>query len=433
MRKFKLDKTNLAYGISTTAEGTATKVVTIPSDGNTKWTLVPGSQIQVKFSNTNTAETPKLDVNGTGAKAIDFNTKLNYLIAGKIYTFVYDGTNYVLLDEYHRVDGLGGDHAEVFNNPNNIASGDYAHAEGINTKASAIAAHAEGGVTIASGNGSHAEGTTTTAEGESSHAEGRSTTAEGESSHAEGYSTWALGEASHTEGYEAYTEGVASHAEGHATSAKGNYSHAEGIQTVAEGNGSHAEGVETLAKGYGSHAEGGNMSTEGIPYPSAALPLYHWEGSETYEINSTTAEGDHSHAEGIMTLAYGDASHSEGGFTVASGESSHAEGCGTLASGTHSHAEGGYTIASGWDSHAEGYYTIANGDSQHVQGKYNIPDEDERYAHIVGNGSYNARSNAYTLDWEGNSYQAGKTMTMAAGAFSFVYNETTKSLDFNFA
>ena len=134
-----------------------------------------------------------------------------------------------------------------------------------------------------------------------------------------------------------------------------------------------------------------------------------------------------------MTLAYGDSSHSEGDFTVASGESSHAEGTGTLACGKWSHAEGFCTIASGYGSHAEGLYTHAQGEYQHVQGKYNIPDEDEKYAHIVGNGTWQAKSNAYTLDWEGNSYQSGKTMTMAAGAFSFVYNETTKSLDFNFA
>lgn len=48
--------------------------------------------------------------------------------------------------------------------------------------------------------------------------------------------------------------------------------------------------------------------------------------------------------------------------------------------------------------------------AQHVQGKYNIKDTEEKYAHIVGNGTYNyqtyspAESNAHTLDWEGNAW-----------------------------
>lgn len=44
---------------------------------------------------------------------------------------------------------------------------------------------------------------------------------------------------------------------------------------------------------------------------------------------------------------------------------------------------------------------------QHVQGRYNIPSGVENgygpddYAHIVGNGSDDARSNAHTLTWSG--------------------------------
>ena len=67
------------------------------------------------------------------------------------------------------------------------------------------------------------------------------------------------------------------------------------------------------------------------------------------------------------------------------------------------HAYGAY-------SHAEGRGTIANGNYQHVQGKFNIPteDNDESIAFIIGNGSEDVRrSNAYTLDFQGNSKQAG--------------------------
>lgn len=60
-------------------------------------------------------------------------------------------------------------------------------------------------------------------------------------------------------------------------------------------------------------------------------------------------------------------------------------------------------------SHAEGDRTIASSENQHVQGKYNIEDATNTYAHIVGNGtSDTSRSNAHTLDWNGNAWYAGK-------------------------
>lgn len=72
--------------------------------------------------------------------------------------------------------------------------------------------------------------------------------------------------------------------------------------------------------------------------------------------------------------------------------------------------EGEYAnVASGIYSHAEGYGTKASSPKQHVQGKYNIEDTAGEYAHIVGNGTAdNARSNAHTLDWNGNAWYAGK-------------------------
>ena len=123
---------------------------------------------------------------------------------------------------------------------------------------------------------------------------------------------------------------------------------------------------------------------------------------------NTTASGKYSHAEGYMTTASGKYSHAEGYNTTASGERSHAEGDGATASGWFSHAEGNNATSSGGISHAEGYRTIASGNYSHVQGKYNIDDSDGKYASIVGNGtSDTARSNAHTLDWEGNAWYAG--------------------------
>ena len=89
------------------------------------------------------------------------------------------------------------------------------------------------------------------------------------------------------------------------------------------------------------------------------------------------------------------------------GEYSINEGIST-ASGDFSHAEGYHTTASGDFSHAEGYATIAESIYQHAQGRYNLRDTENKYAHIVGNGTEDARSNAHTIDWDGNAWFAGK-------------------------
>ena len=161
------------------------------------------------------------------------------------------------------------------------------------------------------------------------------------------------------------------------------------------GTGSSAIGIGVEASGINSHAEG-NVTTASAPYS-------HAEGT------STTASGEQSHAEGEGTTGSGNSSHAEGFKSTASGNSSHAEGSNTTASGDTSHAEGNNTTASGNNSHVEGIGTIASGEEQHVQGRHNIEDTANKYAHIVGNGSsYYDKSNAHTLDWNGNAWYAGK-------------------------
>ncbi|MBE6148248.1 MAG: hypothetical protein E7167_01855 [Firmicutes bacterium] len=109
------------YALCNTAAGTAAKTTTI-----TGYTLIAGARVHIKFLNTNTAANPTLNINGSGAKSINFNTKLPILRANIIYTFIYDGTNYVLLESNHGV----GNFAEIFNDSANSAIGAYSHAEG---------------------------------------------------------------------------------------------------------------------------------------------------------------------------------------------------------------------------------------------------------------------------------------------------------------
>ena len=159
------------------------------------------------------------------------------------------------------------------------------------------------------------------------------------------------------------------------------YSHAEGCHTLAQGDSSHAEGINTLASGKFTHAEG----------------------------NKTHATAESAHAEGYGTIANGIGSHSEGTNTQANGNGAHAEGDGCIANAARSHAEGQNTQARAVFSHAEGLgtYIPPEAPGQHVQGKYNKQDNDGIYAHIVGNGTSEARSNAHTLDWNGNAWFAG--------------------------
>ena len=93
----------------------------------------------------------------------------------------------------------------------------------------------------------------------------------------------------------------------------------------------------------------------------------------------------------------------------ATSDYAYAEGECTASSGTAAHSEGIRSISSGVAAHSEGFLTIAKGNHSHVQGILNIQDDANKYAHIVGNGDFitESRSNAHTLDWDGNAWYAG--------------------------
>ena len=239
---------------------------------------------------------------------------------------------------------------------------------------------AEGISTTAQGNGCHAEGTGTIANHPNAHAEGLGSQAICNAAHAEGFNTVASSDYAHAEGSGTRATGYAAHAEGGGTTVYGEYAHAEGSGSTASNNAAHAEGSGTQATANSAHAEGG----------------------------------------GAQARAY--AAHAEGGGTTASGECAHAEGGGTTASGAWSHAEGGSTYAIGPGSHAEGTGTYAKNAYQHVGGKFNVHDPSTAnseqigtYAEIIGNGiSDTQRSNARTLDWQGNEALAG-SLTLGMG------------------
>lgn len=96
-----------------------------------------------------------------------------------------------------------------------------------------------------------------------------------------------------------------------------------------------------------------------------------------------------------------------GSFTPGEGASALGGAC--TATGDYAFAEGYETIAEGDISHTEGFGTIAGGNCQHVEGMYNKVDRSGTYLHIIGNGEdSDNRSNAHTVDRDGNAWYAGK-------------------------
>ena len=202
------------------------------------------------------------------------------------------------------------------------------------------------------------------------------------------------------------TVGTDSFAVGNNAEASNDYAHAEGKNTKASGKQSHAEGSGSTASGQNSHSEG----------------------------SSNTASGANSHAEGYSNTASGNYSHAEGHSTEASAKISHAEGNGTVAATGTSHVSGMYNVADTLDNvpaWASGTaYSV--GDrvkftpvsttytyvciTAHTSSSANAPESDGgtywkcdvgsprgEFAEIVGNGYDDShRSNARTLDWDGN-------------------------------
>lgn len=228
--------------------------------------------------------------------------------------------------------------------------------------------------------------------GEAAFAEGYGTRASGDASHAEGANTQAIGAESHTEGYSTCASGIAAHAEGVNTQASGEESHAEGLYAVASGQFAHAEGL------------GGNFSIGSSTYTSGATGTAdHAEGYRTMTRNGDGGPGNH--AEGYQTIATGGAAHSEGRETQASGAWSHAEGYGSVAGGAYSHAEGRSTTAKHLAQHVFGSYNVEDPSNSNAYQRGN-------YVEIVGNGEDSShKSNARTLDWEGNEVLAGGLTT----------------------
>ena len=154
-------------------------------------------------------------------------------------------------------------------------------------------------------------------------------------------------------------------------------------------------------------------------------------GTVSWDLNDNIKTGEKVNREQCIRTSRGKLAFGIGlggnGAVFASGDGCLAGGFGngnsiTAGSGSGAVAIGvsdsfaGSVYASNDGSVALGHGTKSLSDYQVVIGKDNIRDSSNTYAFIVGNGtSDSARSNAYTLDWQGNGTFAG-TVSSATGA-----------------
>ena len=305
-------RTTKAYLHSSHAEGYATTAGSIEADGNAYQTAGAHAEGQSTLAKENASH-----AEGRSTKALTRSSHAE----GEL---TQAGTNNYRTDANGKYVGRDGqtlpdaDQGDIYKR---TKIGEYAHAEGYNTKAIEEAAHAEGSSTIASGKFSHAEGYNTQAVGSRAHSEGNNTQALKNYAHSEGNNTIADGQSSHAEGEQTKASNAAAHAEGTYTEATGNGAHAEGagstnIINLASGYASHVEGRECQSKGYASHAEG--FRTKALGGTGWKTGVTHAEGCETI------ATADFQHVQGKYNTNYGNATTPDAGnyaHIVGNGES----------------------------------------------------------------------------------------------------------------
>lgn len=166
------------------------------------------------------------------------------------------------------------------------------------------------------------------------------------------------------------------------------YSCIMGLGCSANGDFSMAMNAYCEANGKYSVASGGITSANG---------------------NYSVAGGCFSQANGAYSVAFGGRLSSGLVDTQANGNRAIAIGTGCVADGNNSRAIGQAVHTNGTLSTGIGDRLTVNGRLHFAIGKYNTIEEGDLYTFSVGNGtSEEARSNAYTLDWEGNGCYQGK-------------------------
>ena len=159
-----------------------------------------------------------------------------------------------------------------------------------------------------------------------------------------------------------------------------NYTTASGSRAFAVGNDNSASGSSSTAMGRGTIASGDDSTAMGA---------------------NTEAGGNYSTALGRGTSSRGETATAIGQFTSATGKFSLSAGLYSNATGTTSVALGNNTIADGYGTLATGYFNTANANPQ--------ADSFDQFntALVIGNGTFENRSNAFEVLFDGTTTIAG--------------------------
>ena len=217
--------------------------------------------------------------------------------------------------------------------------------------------------------------------------------------------SYTIGSYSFAEGNNTKASGNASHAEGNKTTASGWYSHAEGDETMASGGASHAEGDETTASGGASHAEGNGTTASG--QASHAGGRYNVADSSEYSYDLTTMELYVNKSATDYSFGTDITIDLDSGKCLLRNKKPLSPVAGFKDCYIQAKDESvAYWVLSSKQNPNNSSSIICQVVKVNV-GKSNQPSY-MHYATIIGNGTSDyTRSNAYTLDWDGNAWFAG--------------------------
>lgn len=296
-----------------------------------------------------------------------------------------------------------------------IAYGPGSHVEGQDCLATGNYAHAEGIKTLAANDGAHAEGTGANAAGIYAHAEGQNTTAYASACHAEGGMCVCNGNYGHVEGFRCTVENTAGHAEGYITYCRANYGHVEGRQTNSIGPCAHAEGygnkidrsitITSISnvEGHTSYFKADNISDlkvgacfiiDYIPYvvtdiADGNIYVNRWIEFKKQKYDIIIMYG----------VAYGNNAHSEGELGSAVGKNAHVSGVSCIAFNDNEVACGHYNYSFWSDDNAKRtLYSIGIGDSEtNRKNAYELKENGDLYIYGVGGYTGKNSSEAKTI------------------------------------
>lgn len=186
----------------------------------------------------------------------------------------------------------------------------------------------------------------------------------------------------------------AAFSEGYNNKIIGKYGHGEGKNNEV-GYAAHAENRDNKALGVNSHVGGG----QSVADPSAYCAFLH---------------ANKGYVKAQCGVGFGESPNVEGtsGFVSGGRANSVSGDCGFTGGGELNSSEGKNSVSTG-------YMSKACSENQRVHGKHNIKDANGKYVDIVGNGKSNTeRSNAYTLDWNGNAWFSGDIESEKYGKLS---------------